>query len=210
MNIIALIIEIQLITASGALAPGPLSISTIAIGNRSGWRGGLGVAIGHTIFEFPLYLLIGYGLINISLMSGIQWTLSILGGLALLYFTISIFKSKEISEDIDVFGGKSALLTGITLTGLNPYFIIWWLTVGAKLILDIVSTVGIGLMPVFYVFHVWMDYFWLALLAFLGYSALRKLTGKPFKIFRYALGLLMLYFSAYFILDGLYHFLHQA
>lgn len=208
MNLFTLLLEIQLITMSGALAPGPLSIATIAIGNRSGWKGGLNVAIGHSIFEFPLYLLIGYGIINLSIIGGIQWLLSILGGIALLYFSFLLYKSKEFninytSHEKYVF--KNAFSAGFLLTALNPYFIIWWLTVGAKLILDIIDTVGTSLMVLMYISHVWMDYVWLIFLSILSFSAVRKLSNKIFRIIQYLLLLLMIYFAMYFIIDGLLH-----
>ncbi|MEM2347329.1 MAG: LysE family transporter, partial [Sulfolobales archaeon] len=41
------------ISATGALSPGPLSVMTLALGVRGGWRSGFQVALGHTIFELP-------------------------------------------------------------------------------------------------------------------------------------------------------------
>ena len=61
------------------------------------------------------------------------------------------------------------LVKGLAYTGLNPYFIVWWLTVGARLILlsfDVfASAAGVVFM---YVCHVWVDYVWLTVLAHLA------------------------------------------
>ena len=204
MNILALIIEIQLITISGALAPGPLSIASIYHGTSTGKFSGLKIALGHMIVEFPLYILIGFGLLKLVWFSGVTAYLSIIGGLALLYFTIPLFKIKNnnnLSVSKEVYTGP--ILTGIVLSGLNPYFIIWWLTVGAKLILDIIEVLGYELYILIYALHVWMDYAWLLILSYLGYSSLKALSSKYVKIVNIILGILMLYFAFSFILSGI-------
>ena len=205
MSILALIIEIQLITMSGALAPGPLSIASIYHGTSTGKFSGLKIALGHTIVEFPLYILIGFGLIKLIWFSGVTAYLSIIGGIALLYFTIPLFKYQHSSNLSAANKGIYArpILTGIILSGLNPYFIIWWLTVGAKLILDIIEVLGYGLYTLIYVLHVWMDYAWLLILSYLGYSSLKALSSKYIKIISIILGILMLYFAFNFIIDGI-------
>ena len=52
--------EAVFISLSGVLAPGPLSASTVAHGNRSPHAGAV-VAMGHGIVEFPLMAILVFG-----------------------------------------------------------------------------------------------------------------------------------------------------
>jgi len=58
MELLNFIVTVVLVTASGALAPGPLFFATVSHGTRSGAKGGLAFSIGHTLVEFPLVLLL--------------------------------------------------------------------------------------------------------------------------------------------------------
>ena len=48
-----LALKIMAITPSGAFSPGPLTASAVALGSSKGWRAGMRVALGHTLFELP-------------------------------------------------------------------------------------------------------------------------------------------------------------
>jgi threonine/homoserine/homoserine lactone efflux protein len=59
-------ITVILITASGALAPGPLFFVTITHGAKSGAKSGILFSIAHTIVEFTLVMLLALGLLNVT------------------------------------------------------------------------------------------------------------------------------------------------
>ncbi len=53
------IVETILVSASGALSPGPLSAAAVSVGAMGlGPLGGLLVALGHTVFELPYVLVL--------------------------------------------------------------------------------------------------------------------------------------------------------
>ena len=56
---------------------------------------------------------------------------------------------------------RHLFLIGVIFTGLNPYFILWWLTVGAQLILISLEFAALAGVVFMYLCHVWMDYAWL-------------------------------------------------
>ena len=54
---------VVIISASGVMAPGPLFVSTISSAIQHGKNAGLKIAMGHTVVELPLVILIGIGAI---------------------------------------------------------------------------------------------------------------------------------------------------
>ncbi len=64
-----------------------------------------------------------------------------------------------------------ATIAGIVFTGLNPYFLLWWATIGLPLIEKAVRG-GPKLLAIMYASHVWLDYAWLGLLAAAASTAL--------------------------------------
>jgi threonine/homoserine/homoserine lactone efflux protein len=80
------------------------------------------------------------------------------------YGATYFFLLDKINRRID----RGPLIVGIIFTAMNPFFLIWWITVGLKLISDSVYLFGVieGVLILF-LFHIWMDYVWLALTAYL-------------------------------------------
>lgn len=139
MDILEFVITIVLLTASGALAPGPLFFATISHGTKHGAKTGIIFSIAHTLVEFSLIMLFALGLITIASEPFVKNIVGIMGGIVLVAFgTIQIYKS-IISKTEDLKKPRSSyrhlFFIGIAFTGLNPFFILWWLTVGAQLII---------------------------------------------------------------------------
>jgi threonine/homoserine/homoserine lactone efflux protein len=92
---------------------------------------------------------------------------------------------------------------GLALTGLNPFFVVWWLTAGAQLImisLEFASFAGVALM---YVCHVWMDYAWLTGTAHFAKVGLSFMGQRWYKILIATFGAFLIYFGFNFVLTAL-------
>ena len=126
MDIIGFIITVVLITASGALAPGPLFFETITQGSKTGAKAGLIFSIAHTIVEFFLIMLFAFGLITIANTPAIKLSIGILGGIVLLFFGIFQIHRSYLSKSKVKLDNKSShhhlFFVGVVFTGLNPYF----------------------------------------------------------------------------------------
>jgi threonine/homoserine/homoserine lactone efflux protein len=208
VDIITFIATVVAVTASGALAPGPLFLTNITHGTRSGAKGGLAFSVGHTIFELGLVVFLAVTLhAVISQLSAIELIVGVIGGSALLAFGFlqirEALSKKTAVESKSRFSSKTPLFLGAFFTGLNPYFIIWWLTVGLTLIvnaLEIASFLGVIVM---YIAHVWMDYVWLIGTAYLAKKG-TDLTGrKGYRILMIVLGLILVYFGVNFVISPL-------
>ena len=98
--------EVILVSASGVLSPGPLFFINIIYGSKQGITGGIKIAFGHTIVEFPLVIALALGLFTFSQLFVNNENLkiiSIVGGIAIVVFAftqiISITKGKDDKQN---------------------------------------------------------------------------------------------------------------
>jgi threonine/homoserine/homoserine lactone efflux protein len=194
-----------LLTASGALAPGPLFFVTISHGARSGAKSGLVFSIAHTLVEFTLVMLLACGLLAVANVPVVKLTVGVVGGIVLLVFGVMQIRNSLTSKFSEAKSGdvatRNLLLIGLAFTGLNPFFIVWWLTVGAKLILlslEFASLAGVVFM---YICHVWMDYVWLTSVAHFSKMGTNVVGFKWYKLLMAVFGAVLIYFGLNFLFN---------
>ena len=190
------------ISLSGVMSPGPLFAANVAYGLKGGIKTGLKMAYGHTLVELPLVVLLGIGAISLTTIPQFREITSILGALSLFVFAGIQIKS-TIKKPSTIFEGKHGpFLAGIILSGLNPFFLIWWFTIGFKLITDAIilySFIGIGIM---FAFHIWMDYAWICSVAFLSSKGKKIISNKKYSIFMIAISGVLVYFGIVFLFQA--------
>ncbi len=196
---------------SGAMMPGPLLTYNIEQSIRYGWKRGLLVPLGHILIEMALVLLIALGLGNFLNNPVPKIVLFLLGGVILLWFGFDMiwnaFGQKGFDPDINIESceksgtGKVLVKSGI-ISVLNPYFLIWWATVGMGFI---VSSGGMDIknIGVFYIGHAMADISWYFLVAILCNKIRSFINGIAYRIIIGALGGLLVFFASRFIYDGL-------
>jgi threonine/homoserine/homoserine lactone efflux protein len=208
VDILTFIATVVAVTASGALAPGPLFFTNITHGTKSGAKGGLAFSIGHTIFELSLVVFLAVTLQTvIEFQPTTKLVVGVIGGAALLVFAFlqirGTFTSKVAGEGKSGVQSKNPLMLGTLFTGLNPYFIIWWLTAGLTLItnaLELASFVGVIIM---YLSHVWMDYAWLIGTAHLAKRGTNLAGRKGYRVIMIIFSLILVFFGVKFIIESL-------
>jgi len=207
MDILSLTATIILVTASGALAPGPLFFAAISHGTKLGAKGGLAFAIGHTLFEFPLVILLALGLSTIASEPAARLLTGVIGGLALLVFgVIQIRQCVATRFDAPKSPGtifQNPIIIGLVFTGLNPFFVVWWFTAGLKLIND--SSLFLGFLGVvfMYVCHVWMDYAWLTAVAHFARVGINMIGARWYRAIMAFFGVVLIYFGITFLVSAL-------
>lgn len=198
-----LVLFIMAITPSGAFSPGPLTVSTIALGSRRSWRAGLYAAAGHTAFELPYVAALTYVLGRLDL-GPFKRALALAAFAFILFFAYLLLKDAwAIARGRSATAAPAAkfqnpLLTGVILTAFNPHFLLWWATVALPIVQQLASQPP-HVFAIVYLAHVWMDYFWLALMASLGNAAGKVLNTKRYAAFLAALAALLLYFGVYLV-----------
>jgi len=197
------------VSASGALAPGPLFFSSLLQGARLGAKGGLLAALGHTLVELPYVSLLALGLNALGQSSSIRGAIAVLGALSLFGFAGLTIRDAlsgtkgEVGKGSAARLARSPLLAGLAFTGLNPFFLLWWSSAGAVLItaaLSFASWWGLALM---YAAHVWMDYAFLTSAAYMARRGTELLRQRYYRYLLLALALVLVYLGLVFLRGAL-------
>lgn len=149
---------------TGALAPGPTLVATVNSSLKEGWTAGPKVAAGHALVEILIFLLIVGGLA--AAMQQYSQTIALLGGLALIVFgfmTVLGSRSATLAAPQGQMTGN-AYLAGIITSAANPYFWIWWLSIGSTLVLSGLSS-GLLMAALFMIGHWGADFGWYTLVS---------------------------------------------
>jgi threonine/homoserine/homoserine lactone efflux protein len=206
MDIINFVTIIIVITASGALAPGSLFFANISYGSKYGAKSGLIFSISHTVIEFSLIMILALGLLTIASEPIVKLTVGTIGGLFLIIFGIFQIRSSIHLKTLDTKMSKSSFphlfLIGLAFTGLNPFFIIWWLTVGAELILISLAFAGLLGVILMFICHVWMDYAWLTGVAYFAKKGIQIIGSKGYRILIGFFAVILIYFGITFIISA--------
>jgi len=209
MNLLNFIVTVVVVTASGALAPGPMFFGLLIHGSKQGARSGISAAIGHTMVELPLVLALALGLLAAASQPSIKIAIGLVGGIGLIGFGMfqiyGTIKRKPISSEKPKPKRlpASSLLLGIALTGLNPYFILWWLTIGSVIIIQALAFAAILGVLIMYLAHVWMDYAFLTTIAHLGKKGEAIVGSRYYKLVLVGFGVILVYYGATFVLGAI-------
>jgi threonine/homoserine/homoserine lactone efflux protein len=205
MPFLFFLFEAMLISLSGVMAPGPITAVTVGKGNKSPHAGAM-VAIGHGIVEFPLMISIFYGFGYLLNVFYVKAVIAFVGGLFLLVMGVDMFRSMKQYEVSPREYTHSPMVAGILLSLGNPYFLIWWATVGAALISRSVSFGLLGFL-IFAILHWLCDFLWYYFLSALSFRG-GRFFGRRFQKIVFAMcGIFLLFFSGIFILDAVRMFL---
>lgn len=201
MDLGSVVIATLIASPSGALSPGPLTLATLAIGSKSGWRGGFLIAVGHMAVELPYVLALFLSMNYVAnLLKGLLGdVITVLGVLAISFFAAMIIrdslKGASSRDPGGSIGAANPIVIGALFTGLNVYFLLWWLSIGLGLV-SMTSSIGATAVVVMYLSHVWIDYLWLITVAEASRKGLRILKGKAYSSLLLILGALLLIFGA--------------
>ena len=192
---------------SGALMPGPLLTVDIAESTRRGFWTGPIVTVGHAIAELVLVILLAVGLSEVLASETAFTVIGLLGGIALVLMGGAMLYDiirKRVVFDASRPGASSGLLIGkgITASLSNPYWFVWWATVGSAFLSKSLSHGPAGPV-VFYVGHIMSDLVWYTLVSFLISIGKKLLAGKPYYILISLCALFLLYIGVKFIVDAL-------
>ncbi len=190
-----------LISLSGVMAPGPLSAVTVGKGSESP-HAGIFIALGHGIVEFPLMAVVLFGFGYIFTLPGVKPAIGLAGGVVLLLMAIGMIKNIRGGVISSARDGRTPLASGVVLTAANPYFLIWWATVGASIVME-AAGFGVAGVFMFMVMHWLCDIGWSWALSALSYRG-GRFFGDGFQKAVFAVsGLLLAAFSGKFIYDAL-------
>jgi threonine/homoserine/homoserine lactone efflux protein len=186
---------------SGALAPGPTLVATMGATLRDGWKAGPVVTLGHVMVETAIFFLILAGIST----SAVRFTggIAVIGGAALMVFGILTIRSIAAGEPgaTGELPAGSPLVAGIVTSITNPYFWIWWLTIGSVLLM---AALGAGIVPAFaFIIGHWSaDLGWYTIVALCIHRGRCALTGPRYRAALFLCGLFLIVFGGYYVWTG--------
>lgn len=194
-----------MLALSGALVPGPLFTITISESAKRGFIAGPLLILGHGILEAAIVLLILFGVTPYLLTDSAKLVVSIAGGSILIL--MGGLMLKDVGKMKLIFdAGESAshgmhpVLAGILGSISNPYWVIWWLTIGLGYLM---SAMKFGLLGVlaFFAGHIAADLAWYSMIS-LAVSRGRNLIGeRGYRFMLSACGIFLIFFGIWFIIQ---------
>jgi threonine/homoserine/homoserine lactone efflux protein len=190
------------ISLSGVMAPGPITAATLGAGARSRHAGAV-VAVGHGVVEFPLMFAIMVGAGAVLKDATVQLVVALIGGIVLLWMgvmlLVSLRRADQGTPSASTTGdARSPLWIGIWLTAANPYFLLWWATVGLALATEAMSF-GWWAFVLFAVLHWLCDLVWLEVLSVAAHAGSRLGGRKVWRGINLVCGLALAGFGVYFL-----------
>ncbi len=190
------------ISLSGVMMPGPMSAVIAGRGSTDPAAGAL-IAAGHGAVEIPLILLYysGLGAFGAAVGGSGRTVLGAVGGIVIVYMALRMIADPAPGAGRNVTRHGNAFTDGVILTAANPYFYLWWLSVGGALV---ARTSGFGApgLAAFIAVHWLCDLGWSWFLSALSYRGTR-FFGRSFQRGLFiVMGLLFLFFGARFLYDA--------
>jgi threonine/homoserine/homoserine lactone efflux protein len=228
VDIIDFAAQVIFISALGVLAPGPLFLANLIYGSKLGYYSGIKIASGHAIVELALIVLLALGIFGFSSFifnNASARIIGLLGGTAIIFFSLyqinNIIKGRtmggandenkindsyfsEIRNKGKMLGGP--FIIGLIFSSLNPFFLVWWFTVGLKLISDSIYMFGGIIEGILFLFslHIWMDYVWLSVTAYLISKGKTIVKDKLYQYFLLSISFVLASYGFYLIVEKLF------
>ncbi len=208
MELALLFFNSFIIGFSGAVMPGPLLAVGIAETPKSGWQTGPVISIGHAIAEIFVVIVLFFAVEAIAANPFITNLIGIVGGAALilmgLMMAYDLYK-KQIRYEAEPMTEHSRTklgAKGITATLSNPYWFVWWMTVGLALLVKSQSFGLIGPI-VFYFGHILSDFVWYTFVSVVLWNGRKLIMGRGLTVLLSTCAVFLLYLGVSFIIDGL-------
>ncbi len=194
---------------SGALMPGPLLTVVISGSARRGFWEGPALVLGHAVAEALIVVGLAAGLSRLLKRNLVAGLIGLLGGAFLLWMGVDIVRSAwwgavSLEQAIGVEAGLQLgpIITGIVVSISNPYWVLWWATVGASYVALSLARGPLGLGS-FYFGHILSDLSWYSLVALLIARGKTLLSQPVYRLIMLVCGFFLIALSIYFIYSGI-------
>lgn len=187
------------ISLSGVMMPGPVFAGTVAKGYKDK-NAGMQIAFGHGIVEFPLIAFIGLGFGSFFEDQGVMIVIGLVGGAVLVYIGYNMMRMRKEIDKTEKYLPYHPIIVGVITTITNPYFFLWWATVGLFLI---AYALGFGLLAFvgFAVLHWSCDFLWDYFVSFTVFKSKKFWSEKGHNILFGICGAIMIIFGVWFIIS---------
>ncbi|KAF5418569.1 MAG: hypothetical protein C5S49_01560 [Candidatus Methanogaster sp.] len=189
-----------LIGLTGAAVPGPMLFATINASLRRGWTAGPEIVLGHALVEVAIcaLLFLGFTIATDTVFK----IVSIAGGGALVVFgMMTLNSSKGATFSVGGSNAGGAVATGALISILNPYFLIWWLTIGNAMVMDGLA-IGVAAAVLFITGHWIADLAWYTLVSVSSSRGRRVMSDRTYRRMLIGCGVFLICFGMYYLAGG--------
>ena len=202
MSLIVLGVTSFLIALSGALVPGPLFTLTVSESARRGAATGPLIILGHGLLEIMVVVLVLSGLSPFLRHDTTRQLISLIGGCMLVVMGILLLRDvpkARLDTPAEKKGkGMNLIVTGMVGSITNPYWVIWWATIGLGYL---VSSLRFGMagVIVFFLGHISADLAWYSLVSY-AVSKGKKIMGeKGYRAVLLFCGIFLILFGGWYV-----------
>ncbi len=189
--------------------PGPLLTVTISETIHRGVRTGPMIILGHGMLELLVVASLAAGLAPLLKLPLVFVLISTIGGAILLWMAISMLRSLPSIKLITAAGNehkKNLIFTGALLSLINPYWLLWWATIGLGYITQTLKYGLIGL-TLFFAGHILADLSWYTIVSYGIARGKHFFNDTHYKILIGCCGSFLMLFSAWFFYSGINTFI---
>lgn len=207
LSLVTLFITAFIMGFSGAMMPGPLLTVNINESYRRGISAGPLLIMGHGFLELLLVIGLTLGLGAVLVLPLVKGVIALVGGLVLLWMGWDMVKEAwqgAVSLELAAGGevkGMQPVLAGAVVSLSNPYWVLWWATIGVTYV-TLALQKGILGLAVFLTGHVLSDFVWYTAVSLAVVSGRKLLSDKVYRGILITCGLFLLYLAIYFIWSG--------
>jgi len=189
---------------SGALMPGPLLTVTISESMRHGFKVGPLLMTGHALLEFFLVMAVILGLGPYLKLPPVMGAIALLGGLLLIYLGVDMIRARvrlaldHEPGEVHATYARHPIVIGVLASLANPYWTLWWATIGLGYLLA-VRGLGFPGLAAFFLGHITADYAWYSLVSFGVSRGKTLLSDNSYRQMIRTCGLVLLCFGGWFL-----------
>ncbi len=194
-----------LVAFSGALMPGPLLTVTIGESPRRGFMAGPLLILGHALLEAALVGAIVVGLAPVLQSRAVFITTSLIGAGVLVWMSWGMFRALPqltLHVPTDQAAGRNLVVAGALLSLANPYWSIWWVTIGLGYITHSLAQGAWGLV-FFFTGHILADLGWYSAVSTMIWKGGRFIGDRVYRWMIGACATFLAVFAGVFALAGL-------
>jgi len=190
---------------SGAMMPGPLLAVTINESTRRGAIAGPLLMLGHMALEAALVAAVALGLSSVLKNPVVIGCVAFMGGGVMCWMGQAMVRSARHTTLRDAAGQRSRMhpvLAGALVSLSNPYWTIWWATIG---ITYVIMGLRFGLtgVIVFFAGHILSDFTWYTAVSVSVAQGGRLLSDRVYRAMIVACGATLVGFGAWFVWTGI-------
>lgn len=196
------------IALSGALMPGPVLTVTISESTKRGFWAGPLIILGHGILELALVILLLLGLgpyLSKDIVFGI---VGLCGALILMWMAFGMFRSipsLRLNLESGAKSGGNPVWAGILMSLANPYWTIWWATIGVGYIVYAMQFGAVGVIA-FFGGHISADFAWYSVVSLTISKGRSLISDRLYKGIIAVCASALVVFSAWFGFMGVQKF----